>query len=525
MNTIAVMLYNDPKPVQRFSKGGLAQAAEVVRRSGRYGDSVLAHLTPEEFHLFRQIFGEPTINPKTGLPEFWSLGSLIGDVVKGVSQVVHDVSHSEIFQVLAPLVLNFVVPGLGAAIGSAFGAAGTTAAMLGSSIMGAAVGSIGHGWKGAVQGALSGLIGSGGGTKLGNMIAGTKIGSALGATAGNAQIVGNSLLGAGRSAAVGEDPISGALLTGALTKAIPDLTGSSQGRAGMPAGSLQGLPGGMPAVDPSLVQSATTVNPVTGQTEAMFDPSQANAINPSVSAAGATPPPTAQVNAQASAAAPGQISTLAKKYGDILAVLGAVSKYRQAQDASKGPMNPYGWNASLPTAQFNRASVPYSGDYYTYGERPEFNFYQNNQMPTVQRAQGGALSVGSRYIQGPGTGTSDSIDAKLSDGEYVIDAATVSALGDGSSKAGAAKLDQFRTNIRKHASKGLSKGKMPPRAKSPLQYLADGGKVITDAQGDYSHQDNFRLVPRDQVDDWVSYRTRKKNDQTSALAVTRSRKS
>jgi hypothetical protein len=81
---------------------------------------------------------------------------------------------------------------------------------------------------------------------------------------------------------------------------------------------------------------------------------------------------------------------------------------------------------------------------------------------------GGPLS---RYVGGPGTGRSDSIDAKLSDGEYVIDAETVALLGDGSSKAGAKRLDQFRANIRKQKGRELAKGKFSPDAKRPEQYL------------------------------------------------------
>jgi hypothetical protein len=44
-------------------------------------------------------------------------------------------------------------------------------------------------------------------------------------------------------------------------------------------------------------------------------------------------------------------------------------------------------------------------------------------------AEGGVRSASGGKISGPGTGTSDSIPAKLSDGEYVIDAKTVDALG------------------------------------------------------------------------------------------------
>ena len=77
-------------------------------------------------------------------------------------------------------------------------------------------------------------------------------------------------------------------------------------------------------------------------------------------------------------------------------------------------------------------------------------------------------------VQGRGTGRSDSIPAVLSDGEYVMDAETVALLGDGSSKAGAAKLDQFRVRVRKHKGRDLARGKFSVNAKRPEAYLSGG---------------------------------------------------
>ena len=73
-------------------------------------------------------------------------------------------------------------------------------------------------------------------------------------------------------------------------------------------------------------------------------------------------------------------------------------------------------------------------------------------------------------VGGAGTGQSDDIPTMLSDGEYVIDADTVAALGDGSSKAGALALDKMREEIRKH-KRSAPTDKIPPKAKSPLEYL------------------------------------------------------
>ena len=89
-------------------------------------------------------------------------------------------------------------------------------------------------------------------------------------------------------------------------------------------------------------------------------------------------------------------------------------------------------------------------------------------------AEGGLPSAESFAVDGPGTGRSDSIPAKLSDGEYVMDAETVALLGDGSSKAGADALDKMRVNIRKQKGKNLAQGKFSVKAKAPEAYMTGG---------------------------------------------------
>jgi hypothetical protein len=81
------------------------------------------------------------------------------------------------------------------------------------------------------------------------------------------------------------------------------------------------------------------------------------------------------------------------------------------------------------------------------------------------------VSASGGYAQGPGTGRSDDIPARLSDGEYVIDAETVALLGDGSGSAGAKRLDEMRSNMRKHKAKNLMKGGFSHKAKSPAAYM------------------------------------------------------
>ncbi len=97
--------------------------------------------------------------------------------------------------------------------------------------------------------------------------------------------------------------------------------------------------------------------------------------------------------------------------------------------------------------------------------------------PMMRRAMGGLAMYGfntggpQRLVKGPGTGRSDDIPARLSDGEYVFDAETVALLGDGSTDEGARRLDALRQKLRKHKGKQLSRGKFSSAAKNPEDYL------------------------------------------------------
>ena len=92
--------------------------------------------------------------------------------------------------------------------------------------------------------------------------------------------------------------------------------------------------------------------------------------------------------------------------------------------------------------------------------------YDPQTQQLVKKASGGLTALaGGRFLQGPGDGTSDSIPAviadkqpaRLADGEFVVDARTVSELGNGSSKAGAKKLYTMMDRVhaaRKKAGRG-----------------------------------------------------------------------
>ena len=53
-----------------YANGGIAAVAQRMQRLGRDGDTILAHITPQEAQLLMETGGRGTVNPSTGLPEF-----------------------------------------------------------------------------------------------------------------------------------------------------------------------------------------------------------------------------------------------------------------------------------------------------------------------------------------------------------------------------------------------------------------------------------------------------------------------
>jgi hypothetical protein len=99
-------------------------------------------------------------------------------------------------------------------------------------------------------------------------------------------------------------------------------------------------------------------------------------------------------------------------------------------------------------------------------------------------AAGGPLShAGPGHVSGESSGQADDVNARLSDGEYVIDADVVSALGDGNNAAGARSLDQLREAVRKD-KRSAPANKIPPKAKPAVKYLPRKKKTAASAAAD-----------------------------------------
>jgi hypothetical protein len=267
---------------------------------------------------------------------------------------------------------------------------------------------------------------------IGNAI-GDTIGSVTGGAlpSGITNALGSAVTGAGINALTGNDVGTGAIVGGLSPTVLGalGLTGANGALAG-----LNMFPGAAKAAQTASAAAPTAVGNGMGN----------------ISGVGST--------------APTATSSLMKAAPLLLAAaaLGGATKQEQPSAQMAGQTSDQN-KKTLSNVIFERPQTNPNVD-KRYGFGPEQQFFSNNQLPTITAAQG-------TYVKGGGTGTSDSIPAKLSDGEYVIDAQTVSMLGDGSSDAGAQKLDQMREAIRKQKGGALSKGKFAPDAKSPLSYI------------------------------------------------------
>lgn len=122
-------------PPEKFARGGIADAARIVAKHGRSGDSILAHISPEEAQHLRQRGGMGTINPRTGLPEFkniftraWEgVTGIVKDTFKAVSGAVKGILKSPVGRILATVALaTFLGPGAFGITGMGLGSAAAT---------------------------------------------------------------------------------------------------------------------------------------------------------------------------------------------------------------------------------------------------------------------------------------------------------------------------------------------------------------------------------------------------------------
>jgi len=131
-----------PSPMG-FAYGGEIKPnpiASSLGYMGRYGDTMLAHITPSEARMLRRSGGSGSINPMTGLPEFFvkklgksignafkSVGKAVSNVVKGVGNAVKKFASSTVGRIVTGIALGFF---LGPAAASLLGIGTTSAASM-----------------------------------------------------------------------------------------------------------------------------------------------------------------------------------------------------------------------------------------------------------------------------------------------------------------------------------------------------------------------------------------------------------
>ncbi len=313
-----------------------------------------------------------------------------------------------------------------------------------------------------------GLIGAGGGALVSGLTTGKPLagaitggigGAALGAFGGASGPLATSLgIGGGAANAL----IGGTVgaLGSAATKGDPLMGGLTGGALGY-LGSY--LPEGVPSptsLDPSWFNANGSLNEM-GQAALG---SASGGISPAAA--------TAAGGAGAGSGLFGsKIAGPALALGALAAGAGALGNNGQktttptGSGSTPGPesvaqtLGPY-FNQGLNKDVLGRATAnPWAAgvpSYWSYGG-PEQSYFTNNSLKSFGFADGGGVlsyptddgrefstEYGDSHVRGPGDGTSDSIEARLSDGEYVLTESELSRIGNGNNDYGAEKLDRLR---------------------------------------------------------------------------------
>jgi hypothetical protein len=486
---------------------GLPQLTPIAREMaamGRNGDTMLAHITPQEAMMLKRMGGSGTINPYTGLPEFF-IGKLFKSLVKGVKKFAKSTVGRIIISValgafLGPMATGFLT-GAGVTVGAAT-AAGITAGVgvFGSSLL------AGDGLKNSLRNGLTaGALSFG--------VAGVTQGFSAPATNAPANFAqgyeqGISNIKAPFQAAadfVRGGPEAAANVPASGVPAVSnaaDLAKSTQVTPIPPDNVLESaiapqsasvVPSSAPVVPPPapvvpsnlpdpIVEAAAAKAEYFGQNDPGFQgaPSPTTKVTAAdfaslgeprnllqrvyegvgelFSPTATTPPKTVfEISAELRAANPGASQALIESEAKRLAaeqtpgffarnktplLLGttALAATGGLDSLFKVP-SPEGMTQEEYDAQRAKNVAQFRQD------RPEFfgSFLPSSQ-PTYRAAKGSGPEGVEDFprkngaINGPGTGTSDDIPAMLSDGEFVFTAKSVRNMGGGSRRKGAAKM-------------------------------------------------------------------------------------
>lgn len=507
-----------------YKRGGLAKAARKLQRAGRGGDTMLAHINPREAEILRRMGGDGSINPTTGLVEYKSIKKIFKTILPIALQFIPGIG-----QVASAIGSSLGLSGTAAAVvGNAALQAGTAAVTGGDPLKAAIMGGISGGLGSAVGSTANKLLGMNLGT-AGQNILGSAITGAGSAALTGGNVLQGALQGAGGQFLAGKLGQYGPNIGAGAQTSAQMLAAGYKPREAITGGVLSGLankfvkpmfekkpsdavvdqirqPG---SGEQDFSMFSTEGQSLAAQPAPQYDADQLAALGyspqeiaamgvpsgPPVTITGSAPT-TPAAPATAAAAAPGAKSPFSS-LGNVasLALLGsamsgappqvqeAVSTLNPAQqEYFNRPSVSWDWNklqtdankANLSLSQFMARYWPSiaAGNYNLATPVPGAPAPGAGASPGGMK-RGGPLTTVARMARGAGSGRADTIDAKLSDGEYVMDAETVAMLGDGSTDEGARRLDEMRRNLRQHKGKSLAKGKFSPNAKSPLTYIKE----------------------------------------------------
>jgi hypothetical protein len=396
--------------------------AESLASQGRYGDSMLVHMNPIEVAGLRaaaqKMGGDLTTNPQTGQPEAF-LPFLLGMGLQGLG-----------------------MSALGAGIATGIGTAAITGdlgkgALAGLGAFGGA--GMGEGLSAAGTAAQASQVTPGVGMDMAN--AASQVSTAPGAISPTQSLLQDSL----SSSATQVGPQSFAPTAGA-----PLMPTYGPGAAIEPSSIATGFT--QPIAPPPPLSSAVTEGTGMALQESLVPPSDSLTGLKSVLSSG-------DVGTAAREAFMGEVgggSGLLKYTAAGIAPYAFEQPGLEGMNKQTSLIRPYDYDTS--TREFTARS-PY------VAPGPEYESIQT-------MAQGGLTGYKEgNMLRGQGDGMSDEIQASiggeqdvlLSDGEYVVPADAVAMLGNGSTDAGANRLDEMITRLR---MKKYGRDKQPPEMKA-----------------------------------------------------------
>lgn len=419
--------------VMNYAQGGLPSLANNMASKGRYGDSMMVHMSPQEVQgLQRLAMANGTslsVNPYTGMPEAFSLKKMFKKIAKFV----------------APILPFIPIPGL----------AGLSP-LITKALLSTAVGGL-SGKKGfdLKRGLMSGLTTYGigslaqGAGAAANANAGANIGDIAAQQAADSAISINAV-------PAGPDFAPGTMMDAVTGDVLPPTdaaaTAASKFAEAMPEGS--GFMDYVNQTGQNIKTAATGLyDTVTGAPGARAAFTSGQAINPF------TDKPIG-VGTAASAAFTGvagmkTLDELEKAKAEADKILQDVNNKNEEEKAYARKIL-----ADYPVQYRRITGQEVSGFGMAGGGR--IDSYDDEIGGDDNMMQGGiaALAKGGlppRYLRGGGDGMSDSIraniegkqEARLADGEFVIPADVVSHLGNGSSNAGAKRLYSMMDRVRR----------------------------------------------------------------------------